>query len=226
VIALALGGQAGARLASRLASAVSRMTLIRLIRGLADPVLAGAPRVREEAYPAADRVAGLLILLYAQKLSVITALTARHVLHEDGRTLLRLGSRPIVLPAPLDDLVAGLAAGRRPRGGSLLGVSSLWLFPGRMPGSALTEDALARRLHAHGISPRQGRATALFTLAADVPAAILARTLGIHVQAAIQWQKISAGDWAAYAADVSCRSGHTRRSHTSPPSCSPPDVHP
>jgi len=31
-------------------------------------------------------VAGLLILLYAQKLSVITALTARHVLHEDGRT--------------------------------------------------------------------------------------------------------------------------------------------
>jgi hypothetical protein len=48
--------------------------------------------------------------------------------------------------------------------------------------------------------------------------------LGIHVQAAIQWQKISAGDWAAYAADVSRRSGHTRPSHTSTPSCSPPDV--
>ena len=180
--------------------------------------------LREEAYPAADRVAGLLVLLYAQKLSVITALTARQVLHEDGRTLLRLGSRPIVLPAPLDDLVAGLAAGRRPPGSSLLDVSSPWLFPGRQAGSALTEDALAQRLHALGISPRQGRATALFTLAADVPAAILAKTLGIHLQAAIQWQKISAGDWAAYAADVSRRSGHTRRSHTSTPSCSPPDV--
>ncbi len=34
-------------------------------------------------------------------------------------------------------------------------------------------------------------------------------TLGIHVQAAIQWQKISAGDWTAYAADVS-RRGHTQ----------------
>jgi hypothetical protein len=45
-----------------------------------------------------------------------------------------------------------------------------------------------------GISPRQGRSTALFTPAAEVPAAILAKTLGIHVQAAIQWQKISAGD--------------------------------
>jgi hypothetical protein len=69
----------------------------------------------------------------------------------------------------------------------------------------LTEDALAQRLHAIGISPRQGRSTALFTLAAEVPAAILAKTLGIHVQAAIQWQKISAGDWTAYAADVSRR---------------------
>jgi hypothetical protein len=36
----------------------------------------------------------------------------------------------------------------------------------------------------------------------------LAKTLGIHVQAAIQWQKISAGDWAAYAADVSARLEH------------------
>ena len=163
--------------------------------------------LHEEAYPAADRVAGLLVLLYAQKLNVITALTTSHVLHQDDRTLLRLGSHPIILPAPLDTLVAGLAAGRRRSGSSLLDVPSPWLFPGRKPGSALTDDALAQRLHALGISPRQGRATALFTLAADVPAAILAKTLGIHVQAAIQWQKISAGDWTAYAADVSRRSG-------------------
>ncbi len=144
-------------------------------------------------------------MLYAQKLSVITALTTRHVQHEDGRTLLRLGSSPVALPAPLDDLVAGLAAGRRPPGSSLLSVPSPWLFPGRWPGRALTEDALAQRLHALGISPRQGRSTALFALAAEIPAAILAKTLGIHVQAAIQWQKISAGDWAAYAAGISGR---------------------
>ena len=63
----------------------------------------------------------------------------------------------------------------------------------RKPGSALTEDALAQRLHALGISPRQGRATALFTLAAEVPAAILAKPLGIHVRAAIQWQDLRRG---------------------------------
>ena len=193
------------RHASRLTAPASRWT------GPAGPLdqdrrWADARRLlHQEAYPAADRVAGLLILLYAQKLNVITALTAQHVLHQDGRTLLRLGSRPVVLPAPLDTLVGTLAAGRKAPGSSLLSVPSSWLFPGRRPGSPLTEDALAQRLHALGISPRQGRSTALFTLAADVPAALLAKTLGIHVQAAIQWQKISGGDWSAYAADISRR---------------------
>ena len=194
--------------ASRLTAPASRWT------GPAGPLdqdrrWADARRLlHDDACPAADRVAGLLILLYAQKLNAITALTAQHVLHQDGRTLLRLGSRPIVLPTPLDALADALAAGRKTPGSSLLDVPSSWLFPGHRPGSALTEDALAKRLHALGISPRQSRSTALFTLATDVPAAILAKTLGIHIKAAIQWQKISAGDWAAYAADISSRLEH------------------
>jgi transposase len=44
-VALALGGRAGARLAGRLATGVSRMTLIRLIRALPDPTVAVAPEV-------------------------------------------------------------------------------------------------------------------------------------------------------------------------------------
>ena len=113
--------------------------------------------LHDDTCPVANRVAGLLILLYAQKLSVITALTTQHVLHKDGRTLLRLGSRPIVLPAPLDALVGALAGGRKVPGTSLLSVPSSWPFPGRRPGSPLAEDALGQRLHALGISPRQGR---------------------------------------------------------------------
>ncbi|MFI7449661.1 ISL3 family transposase [Nonomuraea sp. NPDC049714] len=44
-IALALGGRAGARLAARLAVAVGRMTLLRIIRALPDPVLSAGPRI-------------------------------------------------------------------------------------------------------------------------------------------------------------------------------------
>ena len=87
-------------------------------------------------------------------------------------------ARPAGRPRP------GLRPAARPAGSSLLGVPSPWLFPGRRPGSALTPDALGQRLHALGISPRQGRSTALFTLAAEIPAAILAKTLGIHIQVA------------------------------------------
>jgi hypothetical protein len=31
--------------------------------------------------------------------------------------------------------------------------------------------------------------------------------LGIHIDVAVAWQRISAGDWMAYAADVSRRPG-------------------
>ncbi|TJZ99269.1 hypothetical protein [Actinacidiphila oryziradicis] len=64
---------------------------------------------------------------------------------------------------------------------------------------------LGQRLINVGIQPGQARSTALFALAEEVPVAILARMLGIHIQVAVQWQKASAGDWAAYAADVSRR---------------------
>ncbi|GAB3286618.1 hypothetical protein GCM10027456_82530 [Kineosporia babensis] len=162
--------------------------------------------LHDDTIPTADRVAGLLILLYAQKLNVITTLTTQHLSHADGQTLLKLGSRPIVLPAPLDRLVNDLAdATRQPPSGSLINTPSTCLFPGRWPGRPLTEGALARRLHAHGLQLRQSRNTALFMLAAEVPAAILAKMLGIHIKAAVQWQQLSSGDWTAYAAEVSQR---------------------
>ena len=63
------------------------------------------------------------------------------------------------------------------------------------------------RLHALGISPRQGRGTALFTLATQIPAAILAKVLGLHRSVVVQWQQASGGDWMAYAADVAARAG-------------------
>ncbi|MFD7447143.1 site-specific integrase [Streptomyces sp. NPDC059909] len=163
--------------------------------------------LHDDSYAVADRVAGLLVLLYAQKLNVICELTTSDVSHQTGRTVLALGSRPAVLPAPLDGLVDSLLTMRKSVGSGLIDMPSNWLFPGRWPGRPLTEGALARRLQAIGLHSRQSRNTALFTLASEVPAAILAKMLGLHIKSAIQWQKASAGDWAAYAADVSRRSG-------------------
>jgi hypothetical protein len=80
-----------------------------------------------------------------------------------------------------------------------------WLFPGERPGEHVSADRLGQRLIAVGIQPGQARSTALFALAAEVPAAILARMLGIHINVAVAWQQAASGDWTSYAADVSRR---------------------
>ncbi|MFC4503611.1 MULTISPECIES: hypothetical protein [Streptomyces] len=69
-----------------------------------------------------------------------------------------------------------------------------------------TADAAAEQ---PPLRPNQARSTALFHLATAIPAAILARTLGIGIgigigtDVAVDWQRLSAGDWATYAAEVS-----------------------
>ncbi|WP_449488392.1 hypothetical protein [Streptomyces purpurascens] len=80
-----------------------------------------------------------------------------------------------------------------------------WPFPGGHPGRPLTDSQIGKRLHSIGIRPKQDRSTALFPLATELPAAILARMLGVHTKVAVQWQKASVGDRVAYAADVSQR---------------------
>jgi hypothetical protein len=45
----------------------------------------------------------------------------------------------------------------------------------------------------------------LFALATELPAALLARMLGIHISVAVAWQRASSGDWMTYAANVSRR---------------------
>lgn len=42
-------------------------------------------------------------------------------------------------------------------------------------------------------------------LATELPVAVLARLLGIHINVAVQWQQHSAGDWTNYAADLNRR---------------------
>jgi hypothetical protein len=161
--------------------------------------------LHDDALATPDRVAGLLLLLYAQRVNSIARLTAGHVRDDGGQVQIMLGTAPVVLPEPLAGLVRKLIATRR--GHAAIGRPGItpWLFPGGRPGQPIGGDRLGIRLQNIGLHPRQARSTALFALAAEIPAAILARMLGIHVQVAVQWQRASAGDWMAYAADVSRR---------------------
>jgi hypothetical protein len=154
---------------------------------------------------AVDRVAGLLVLLYAQTPAAISRLTLDHVQTTDHTVHLRLGCEPVTLPEPLAGLLAGLIARRR--GHAALGDqgTSPWLFPGGRPGQPISAYQLAERLRQLGLRPAQSRTTALFGLATELPAAVLAQMLGIHIKVAVAWQHASAGDWTTYAASYSHR---------------------
>jgi hypothetical protein len=158
-----------------------------------------------------DRVAGLLLLLYAQHISTVTELTTDDV-RDNGTTVsIMLGTVPVTLPEPLDGLVRELAATHRGHAAIGRPGTTPWLFPGGRPGQHIGYDSLCTRLKNIGLSPQQDRSTALFALAAELPAAILARMLGIHIAVAVQWQRAASGDWGAYAADVSRRTTRSQQ---------------
>ena len=161
--------------------------------------------LHEDSIKAEDRVAGLLVLLYAQPTTAISQLTLEHVQATEHEVRLRLGREPVVLPAPLDALVLQLAASRHGHASFGDQGTSRWLFPGGRPGHPISAEQLGERLRRLGLRPGQARSTALFGLAAELPAALLARLLGIHISVAVAWQRASSGDWTNYAADYSRR---------------------
>ena len=140
-------------------------------------------------------------------------MTAAQIQASDDSVRLRLGRVPIHLPEPAATIARTVLANRK--GQAAIGARrpSAWLFPGGQPGRPISADGLTRRLNALGIRPGQDRSTALFQLAAEIPAAILASTLDISTKAAVTWQRHAAGDWITYAADVSRRPGITREDH-------------
>src|SRR5271165_3640828 len=76
-----------------------------------------------------DRVAGLLVLLYGQPLARIARLTRDQVTDSPAGVRLLLGTTPLELPAPLDELVRQLLSRRHGRAAVRTG-DHPWAFPG------------------------------------------------------------------------------------------------
>jgi ATP dependent DNA ligase domain len=60
--------------------------------------------------------------------------------------------------------------------------------------------SLISQLNRHGISARAARNGALAALASDLPAAVLADFLGLHVDTAVRWVTFAPKDWTDYLA--------------------------
>lgn len=155
--------------------------------------------IHDDGLAIEDRFAGLLVLLFAQPLTVVSRLPVTAVIIDGPQTSLSLGDTPVLLPDPLDKIA-------RHRRRTALGTStdSPWLCPGAFTGHHLTDFHLRTRLKRLGIYSRPGRTSALMGLSTQLPAAVLTKLLGISPETATAWTR-TGGQWARYAADLSER---------------------
>lgn len=158
--------------------------------------------LHDENLQLTDRVAGALLLLYGQPLSWIAAITTDQISNRDQQVCLRFGHHDVHTPEPLATLLTTLLRDRRRYLGVGTPATSNWLFPGLLPGRPLTAARLGDRLRALGIHAQPGRRAALTSLAAQLPAAVLAELLGLHPTTAVRWVRDAGGDWNRYAAQL------------------------
>lgn len=147
-----------------------------------------------------DRVAGALVVIYAQRLSNIAKLTSSDVVERDEEIFIRLGKEDVLMPGPLGVLLRDLPWRRQIGIGGKLHTTE-WLFPGRQAGRHQHPDYLRVRLGALGIECRAQRRAALLHLASEVPASVLADTLNLAPSTASKWVDWAGGTWTNYVAE-------------------------
>ena len=145
--------------------------------------------LHDDSLELSDRVAGLLVLLYGQQLTRIANLRRDQVTFgADGSTRLGLGTTSIELPPPFDELVRRLLSEhRRHTAFSAPASTQPWLFPGLHAGRPFNASQIGARLRRLGIEPQAARRGALLHLAASMPAAVIARALGLTPVTAVRW---------------------------------------
>jgi len=166
--------------------------------------------LRDDTIEPADRAAGCLVLLYGQNVTRIAALTVSQVTRHGDEVHIRLGKHDIPVPPALGTILLTLITDGKPYTGTGTPAQGKWLFPGLLPGQPITPERLSARLNAIGIPVRAARRAALTSLAAQVPAAVLADTLGIHPTTAVNWTRDARSDWNRYAAELARTRNHDR----------------
>lgn len=144
-----------------------------------------------------DRAASCLLLLYAQPVAKIVALTTNDIRTRDDDTYLMLGPEPLLLIPPLDALLTALPA-VKPFGTASMLADRRWLFTGKNAGTHLHPASLIRRIQRLGITSRASRNTALLHLASTTPPAVFADLIGVDISTATHWTQLAGAAWNNY----------------------------
>ncbi|MDV3129108.1 recombinase XerD [Mycobacterium sp. 21AC1] len=142
------------------------------------------------------RVAGTLLLLYAQPLVKVSAIPMSKVLVAPDGLSIELGVTASPVPEPFAELLKR-HIGSRPNLRTA-GADNLWLFPGYRPGEHLHPNTLMDRLRWLGIGILGARNTALRELVTQVPPPAVAEMLGYSDQVVHRHAAFTAQAWHRY----------------------------
>ena len=153
----------------------------------------------DEEPPLRSRVAGCLVLLYAQPVSRIVRLTVDDViLGDEGQVRIRLGDPPTPVPEPFASLLLR-AVNERENTHTATNPDARWLFPGRRAGQPLNVDTLRTCIRELGIPGSATRVAALRQLVLQAPAPVVATALGFCYHTTHRHHSEAGGTWKTYA---------------------------
>jgi hypothetical protein len=158
--------------------------------------------------PLRSRVAGVIVLLYAQPLSRIIRLTVDDVVRDEDQVLLRLGEPPSPVPAPVADLLLRWI-GNRDNMNTATNPNSRWLFPGRRAGQPMNAGHLGALINELGIPTIAGRSAAIRQHVLEMPAPVVADALGYHPVTTAKLAAQAGDTWSRYAPGDHSRSPRT-----------------
>ena len=144
------------------------------------------------------RVAGSLLLLYAQPLVRIAAMQTTQVQVAPTELRILLGDEAAPVPEPFAQLLREHLAAR-PNLRTANTAGSPWLFPGYRAGRHLHVQSIMDRLRAIGIDLLGARNAALRDLVRQVPAPIVATQLGYSHQVTQRHTALAAEPMSKYA---------------------------
>jgi hypothetical protein len=145
------------------------------------------------------RVAGTLLLLYAQPLVRVAVLRADTVRINDttGTMTISLGTHPVPVPQPFAELL-NQHLRNRPNLRTGSDTQSPWLFPGTKAGQHLHPNTIMFRLRGLGIELRGARNTALDEHISATPPPLVADALGYSYQVAFLHANNAGQSWTRY----------------------------
>jgi len=146
------------------------------------------------------RVAGTLLLLYAQPLVRVAALRtdAVNVNDSTGTLSITLGTHPAPVPKPFAELLTQ-HLDNRPNLRTGTGAESPWLFPGTRAGQHLHPNTIMDRLRSLGIDLLGARNTALDEHLTTAAPPLVADALGYSHQIAFLHADAAGEPWTRYA---------------------------